>query len=79
MDINEILNRAKGAQAQALASLHEMEEKAETLASSSCPKSDAPLRDTASQEAEQIAANAQRQVEILGQVFDAQTMTQMAE
>ena len=37
MDINEILNRAKGAQAQALASLHEMEEKAETLASSSCP------------------------------------------
>lgn len=78
MDINEILNRAKGAQAQALASLHEMEEKAETLASSSCPKSDVPLRDTASQEAEQIAANAQRQVEILGQVFDAQTMTQMA-
>lgn len=78
MDINEIMNRAKAAQARATASLHEMEEKAEELAASSSPKSPAPSQDSAAREAEQQAANAQRQVEILGQVFDAQTMDQMA-
>lgn len=78
MDINEIMNRAKAAQAQALASLHETEEKAETLASSSSPEPAAPPEEAAAREAEQIASNAQRQVEILGQVFDGQTMAQMA-
>ena len=78
MDINEIMNRAKAAQAQALASLHETEEKAETLASSSSPEPAAPPEEAAAREAEQMAANAQRQVEILGQVFDGQTMAQMA-
>lgn len=78
MDINEILNRAKAAQAQALASLHETEEKAEALASSSSPEPAAPPEEAAAREAEQIAANAQRQVDILGQVFDGQTMAQMA-
>ena len=77
MDINEIMNRAKAAQARATASLHEMEEKSEELAASSSPKSPAPPQDSADREAEQQAANAQRQVEILGQVFDSQTMTQM--
>lgn len=78
MDINEILNRAKAAQAQALASLHETEEKAEALASASSPEPAAPPEEAAAREAEQMAANAQRQVEILGQVFDGQTMEQMA-
>lgn len=78
MDINEIMNRAKAAQARATASLHEMEEKSEELAASSSPKSPAPPQDSANREAEQQAANAQRQVEILGQLFDTQTMAQMA-
>lgn len=78
MDINEIMNRAKAAQAQALASLHETEEKAEAPASSSSPEPAAPPEEAAAWEAEQLAANAQRQVEILGQVFDGQTMAQMA-
>ena len=78
MDINEIMNRAKAAQAQALASLHETEEKADALASSSSPEPAAPPEEAAAREAEQMAANAQRQVEILGQVFDGQTMAQMA-
>lgn len=78
MDINEIMNRAKAAQAQALASLHETEEKAETLASASSPEPAAPPEEAAAPEAEQMAANARRQVEILGQVFDGQTMAQMA-
>ena len=78
MDINEIMNRAKAAQARATASLHEMEEKSEELAASSSPKSPAPPQDSADREAEQQAANAQRQVEILGQLFDTQTMAQMA-
>lgn len=78
MDINEIMNRAKAAQAQALASLHETEEKAEALASASSPEPAAPPEESAAREAEQMAANAQRQVEILGQVFDGQTMAQMA-
>lgn len=78
MDINEIMNRAKAAQAQALASLHETEGKADALASSSSPEPAAPPEEAAAREAEQMAANAQRQVEILGQVFDGQTMAQMA-
>lgn len=78
MDINEIMNRAKAAQARATASLHEMEEKSEELAASSSPKSPAPPQDSADREAEQQAANTQRQVEILGQLFDTQTMAQMA-
>ncbi len=78
MDINEIMNRAKAAQAQALASLHEMEEKAEALAASSSPAPSVPAEEAAAQEAQQMAADTQRQVEILGQVFDSQTMEQMA-
>ena len=78
MDINEIMNRAKAAQAQALASLHEMEEKAEALAASSSPAPAAPAEEAAAQEAQQMAADTQQQVEILGQVFDSQTMEQMA-
>ena len=78
MDINEIMNRAKAAQAQTLASLHETEEKAETLARVSSSEPAAPPEEAAAREAEQMAANAQRQVEILGQVFDGQTMEQMA-
>ena len=78
MDINEIMNRAKAAQARATANLHEMEEKTEELAAASSPKSPAPPQDSADREAEQQAANAQRQVEILGQLFDTQTMAQMA-
>ena len=78
MDINEIMNRAKAAQAQALASLHEMEETAEALAASSSPAPAAPAEEAAAREAQQMAADTQRQVEILGQVFDSQTMEQMA-
>ena len=78
MDINEIMNRAKAAQTRATASLHEMEEKSEELAASSSPKSPAPPQDSADREAAQQAANTQRQVEILEQLFDTQTMAQMA-
>lgn len=78
MDINEIMNRAKAAQARALESLHEMEETAETLADSSSPAPPTPPQDASGHEAEQLAANAQRQVEILGQVFDGGAMAQMA-
>lgn len=78
MDINEIMNRAKAAQAQALESLHKAEEKSEALAASLSPEPDASPQNNAALEAEQPAANARRQVEILGQVFDAQTMAQMA-
>ena len=77
MDVNEIMNRAKAAQAQALESLHEMEEKAEALAVSSSPAPAVPPQNAA-REAQQMAADTQRQVEILGQVFDSQTMEQMA-
>ena len=77
MDINEIMNRAKAARAQALESLREMEETAETLANASSAAPTTP-QDTSDHEAEQLAANAQRQVEILGQVFDAGAMAQMA-
>ena len=78
MDINEIMNRAKAAQAQALESLHKAVEKSEALAAPLSPEPDASLQNNAALEAEQSAANARRQVEILGQVFDAQTMAQMA-
>ena len=78
MDINEIMNRAKAAKARALESLHEMEETAETLADSSSPAPPTPPQDASGHEAEQLAANAQRQVEILGQVFDGGAMAQMA-
>ena len=69
MDINEIMNRAKAAQAQALESLHKAEEKSEALAASLSPEPDASPQNNAALEAEQPAANARRQGEILGQVF----------
>ncbi|HJB67969.1 MAG TPA: DUF1266 domain-containing protein [Candidatus Fournierella excrementigallinarum] len=78
MDVNEIMNRAKAARAQALESLHKTEEKAEALADSFSPEPAAPAEEAAAREAQQMAANDQRQVEILGQVFDSQTMEQMA-
>ena len=67
MDINEIMNRAKAAQAQALESLHKAEEKSEALAASLSPEPDASPQNNAALEAEQPAANARRQVEIPGQ------------
>ena len=79
MDINEIMNRAKAAQARALDSLHEMEEKSEAPAAfSSRPESVIPPQRPADDEAAQQAANTRRQVEILGQIFDADAMAQMA-
>lgn len=60
MDINEIMNRAKAAQAQALESLHKAEEKSEALAASLSPEPDASPQNNAALEAEQPAANARR-------------------
>lgn len=83
MDLNEIMNRAKAAQAQALESLEKMEEKADALADAASPRQDAAVQEDARQaqaaaEAAQAAANQARQVEVLGQMFDADALAAMA-
>ena len=83
MDLNEIMNRAKAAQAQALESLEKMEEKADALADAASPRQDAAVQEDARQaqaaaEAAQAAANQARQVEVLGQMFDADALAALA-
>lgn len=82
-DINEIQNRALAAQKRASGalqqSLEKTEERTESMAAQTAvePEESAAVQ-AAAREAEQRAANQQRQVEILGQVLDPETMAQMA-
>lgn len=79
LDIDEILKQARQAKEQALASVKETMEKNEERISKIQVSS--PEKDTAAsadEVEEQIAANTQRQVEILGQIFGPDSMAQMA-
>ena len=76
-DINEILKRGQAARDHALESLEEMEEKA--AEAGKVHQTPAAAEDSSpSREAAEQAANQQRQVEILGQVFGPEGMAQMA-
>ena len=79
LDIDEIRKRAQQARERAADSMREMAEKSEELAQK-IEVSDAQQSPSvsAAEVEEQIAANTQRQVEILGQIFDSDTMAQMA-
>lgn len=78
IDIDEIRKRAQQASQQTVSSVKETMEKNEERIS----KMEAPCAEKSTPpspgEEEQINANAQRQVEILGQIFSADTMAQMA-
>ncbi len=80
-DMEEILKRAQAAKEHASQSLKEMQEKSAQLAEKD-EAPEPPEDRAASQETErleaQMAANTQRQVEILGQIFGGDGMAQMA-
>ena len=80
-DMEEILKRAQAAKEHASQSLKEMQEKSVQLAQKD-EAPEPPEDRAASQEAArleaQMAANTQRQVEILGQIFGGDGMAQMA-
>ena len=85
IDFDEINRRAREAQARASASLAEtmeksaqMEEKLEEWRAAQESEAQTRAAEQQEREAAQAAANAQRQVEILGQVFSADSMAQMA-
>ena len=78
-NIEEITKRAQAAQKKALESMAQLVEKTDELTeklSQEEPEPDTGEREA--QIAQQLADNAQRQVEILGQVFSPETMAQMA-
>ena len=78
-NIEEITKRAQAAQKKALESMAQSVEKTDELTeklSQEEPEPDTGEREA--QIAQQLADNAQRQVEILGQVFSPETMAQMA-
>ena len=74
IDIDEIQRRAREAREKASGGLREAVEKSEALAGRWGEK----LEEKPSSEAAQAAANARRQVEILGQTFSGEDMAQMA-
>lgn len=80
-DMEEILKRAQAAKEHASQSLKEMQEKSVQLAQKDevpePPEDRAASQEAARLEA-QMAANTQRQVEILGQIFGGDGMAQMA-
>ena len=79
LDINEILKQARQAKEQALASVKEtMEKKEERNSKIQVSSSEKDTAASADEVEEQIAANTQRQVEILGQIFGPDSMAQMA-
>jgi hypothetical protein len=85
IDFDEISRRAKEAQERTSAALAETMEKSARLAKESAERAAAREAEAMARKAEQeeheaaqTAANAQRQVEILGQVFSADSMAQMA-
>ena len=78
-DIDEIRKQAQQAKEQALASMKEtMEKNEERISKIEVPSSEKSASVSAAEVEEQIAANTQRQVEILGQMFGPDSMAQMA-
>ena len=77
IDFDELQKRAREASARASQSLKESEEKITRLAEASAPGKKAEERNK-SQAEQQASASQQKQVEILGQCFTAETMAQMA-
>ena len=78
-DIDEIRKQARQAKEQALASMKEtMEKNEERISKIEVPSSEKSASVSAAEVEEQIAANTQRQVEILGQMFGPDSMAQMA-
>lgn len=79
LDIDEILKQARQAKEQALASVKEtMEKNEERISKIQVSSSEKDTAASADEVEEQIAANTQRQVEILGQIFRPDSMAQMA-
>ena len=79
LDIDEILKQARQAKEQALASVKEtMEKNEERISKIQVASSEKDTAASADEVEEQIAANTQRQVEILGQIFGPDSMAQMA-
>lgn len=78
-DIDEIRKQAQQAKEQALASMKEtMEKNEERISKIEVPSSEKSASVSAAEVEEQIVANTQRQVEILGQMFGSDSMAQMA-
>ena len=78
-DIDEIMKQTRQAKEQALASMKEtMEKNEERISKIEVPSSEKSASVSAAEVEEQIAANTQRQVEILGQMFGPDSMAQMA-
>ena len=78
-DINEIKKRAQQASERAADAMKETFEKSEEIVKKAEePDSKKSSSVSAAEVEEQIAANTQRQVEILGQMFGADGMAQMA-
>ena len=78
-DINEIRKRAQQASEHATDSMKKAVEKSEELISKiEVPSSEKSASIPAAEVEEQINANTQRQVEILGQIFERSDMAQMA-
>lgn len=79
LDIDEILKQARQAKEQALASVKEtMEKNEERISKIQVSSSEKDTAASADEVEEQIAANTQRQVEILGRIFGPDSMAQMA-
>ena len=79
LDIDEILKQARQAKEQALASVKEtMEKNEERISKIQVSSSEKDTAASADEVEEQVAANTQRQVEILGQIFGPDSMAQMA-
>ena len=78
-DINEIRKRAQQASEEASASVKKAIEKSEELINKiEVPSPEKSTNISSAEVEEQIAANTKRQVEILGQVFGSDSMSQMA-
>lgn len=78
-DIDEIMKQTRQAKEQVLASMKEtMEKNEERISKIEVPSSEKGASVSATEAEEQIAANTQRQVEILGQMFGPDNMAQMA-
>ena len=79
LDIDEIRKKAQQTKEQALASMKEtMEKNEERISKIEVPGADKAASISAAEMEEQIAANTERQVEILGQMFGPDNMVQMA-
>lgn len=78
VDVDEIMRRAKEASEKASKSLEESMEKSRKINEEAFAKSSNNEVDEQQREAEQAAANAQRQVEIMGQMFSPEDLAQIA-